>query len=210
MNAGHTDLDDAALHAAWRGGDRAAGELLFERHFEEIFRFFRSKVRGEVNDLVQRTFLGCIESRDRFRGASSFRVFLFAIAKHELFHHYRAQRKGAAIDFGVSSLADLAPSPSSHARHRSERDALLEALGALPLDLQVALELHYWEELNGADLAVVLGIPEGTVRSRLRRGLESLRAALGGPDASLSDEALIGVVRHLAPRTTQEENRTAR
>ncbi len=172
--------DDATLHAAWRAGDRAAGEVLFHRHFDEIFRFFRGKVRHDVNDLVQRTFLGCVESRDTFRGASSFRVYLFAIARHELCNYFRAKRKHELLDFGVSSLADLAPSPSSQARRVSEKQRVAQALRSLALDLQIALELHYWEGLRGPDLACVLGIPEGTVRSRLRRGLSALRESMKG------------------------------
>ncbi len=174
MNA----LDDASLHAAWTSGDRHAGEVLFERHFDEIFRFFRAKVSGDINDLVQRTFLGCIEAKDRFRGASTFRVYLYGIAKHELYRHYRSKRTSGTDDVGVSSLEDLAPSPSSQARRLDQNEALHAALRSLPLDMQIALELHYWEELAGSDVAYVLGIPEGTVRSRLRRGLDALREVL--------------------------------
>ncbi|MCA9705484.1 MAG: hypothetical protein KDK70_06540 [Myxococcales bacterium] len=55
---------------------------------------------------------------------------------------------------------------------------LLAALRALPVDLQVALELFYFEHIRGPELAEVLGLPEGTVRSRLRRGREILRERL--------------------------------
>jgi len=57
---------------------------------------------------------------------------------------------------------------------RREHQLLLTALRAIPLDLQVALELYYWEQLDGAELAEVLGIPEGTARSRLRRAREAI------------------------------------
>lgn len=176
------EVSDEVLYEAWRGGDREAGHALFERHFDAVFRFFEHKIQGDVSDLVQRTFLGCVEARDRFRGASSFRTFLFAVARHELCGFYRSRRRGAPIDFGVSSLADLAPSPSSVARRRSERAALSDALRSLPVDLQIAIELRFWEGLSGPELAVVLEIAEGTVRSRLRRALEALRDALGASE----------------------------
>ncbi|MBK6516405.1 MAG: sigma-70 family RNA polymerase sigma factor [Polyangiaceae bacterium] len=169
---------DASLFEAWRAGDASAGEALFERHFDAIYRFFDAKIRADVADLVQRTFLGCVESRERFRGASSFRVFLFAIARHELYQYFRAKRRDAALDFGVSSIADLTPSPSTLARARSERECLQQALRALPLEQQLAVELHYWEGLSGPELAAILEVPEGTVRSRLRRALEGLRDRL--------------------------------
>jgi RNA polymerase sigma-70 factor (ECF subfamily) len=77
-----------------------------------------------------------------------------------------------------TSVHELAPSPSHELRHRDERQHLLEALRRLPLDLQVVLELHYWEGLRGPELAEVLEIPEGTVRSRLRLGRDRLRRCL--------------------------------
>lgn len=181
--------DDATLWQAWCAGDKRAGESLFERYFDAIYRFFEHKIQGDVSDLVQRTFLGCVEARERFRGASSFRTFLFAIARHELCAYFRARKKNEAIDFSVSSIASLGASPSTLARQRSEREILLSALQMLPVDLQLAIELHYWEGLPGPDLAVILEIPEGTVRSRLRRALEQLRERLA---SEAGGERLLG------------------
>jgi RNA polymerase sigma-70 factor (ECF subfamily) len=185
-----TSTQDAHLFEAWRAGDRRAGEQLFERHFDAIYRFFQTKVSGDVSDLVQRTFVGCVEAADRFRRASSFRTFLYAIARNELYGHYRAKKRDERLDFSVSSAADLSPGISTMARKASERAALAEALKGLPLELQVALELHYWEGLVGPEIAEVLGVPEGTVRSRLRRGLEQLRDAVrAGPDRGFFPDA---------------------
>jgi RNA polymerase sigma factor (sigma-70 family) len=174
---------DAKLFSAWRAGDRAAGEELFERHFQAVYRFFENKVSGDVSDLVQRTFIGCVEAAERFRGAASFRTFLFAIARHELYGYFRTKKRDERLDFGVSSAADLSPGISTMARKANERVALQEALKLLALDLQITLELHYWQGMSGSEMAEVLGVPEGTVRSRLRRGLEQLRDGLrSGPD----------------------------
>ena len=63
---------------------------------------------------------------------------------------------------------------SAEAAQHEEQRLLLEALRRIPLDLQIAIELHYWEGMSGPDLAQVLDIPEGTVRSRLRRAREPL------------------------------------
>ncbi|MCA9573851.1 MAG: sigma-70 family RNA polymerase sigma factor [Polyangiales bacterium] len=170
--------DDRALLEAWRAGDAQAGEALFNRHFDAIYDFFASKLSIDVSDLVQRTFLGCVEARDRFRGDASFRTFLYAIARHELYGYFRSRKRNEALDFSVSSLSDLAPGPSSLLRAGTERARLVEALRTLPLDLQIILELRFWEDLSGPELAIVLEIPEGTVRSRLRRGVEALREQL--------------------------------
>lgn len=170
--------DDLVLLEAWQAGDKAAGERLFERHFDAIFRFFRNKVREGADDLVQQTFLACVRSRDRFRKEASFRTYIFRIAHSKLYDHLRAGRKGDAVDFGVTSVADLGHSPSAILVKDEEQRLLLQGLRRLPVDFQVALELFYVERLRGPQLAEVLGLPEGTVRSRLRRGRELLRAAV--------------------------------
>jgi RNA polymerase sigma factor (sigma-70 family) len=186
---------DDDLLARWRESDRAAGDALFARHFDTVYGFFARRVHGDVSDLVQRTFLGMTEARDRIRGDASVRTFLFVIARRELHAHYEAQARGRALDFGVSSLEDLAPSPSSLLRHRDERALLAEALRRIPVDLQIVLELHYWQDMAGPEIARVIEAPEGTVRSRLRRALESLRERLSELDATRrsewADEALL-------------------
>lgn len=173
-----SDASDFELLDAWRDGDAAAGNELFERHFDSVYRFLDRKTSGDTADLVQRVFLGCIEGRDRFRGASSFRTFLFAIARHELYGHWRQNNKRDNLDFGVTAIEDLDPTPSRVALERQQHRLLLEALRSLPLELQLALELHYWEGMSGPELAEVLDVPEGTVRSRLRRAREGLESRL--------------------------------
>jgi RNA polymerase sigma factor (sigma-70 family) len=170
--------DDFTLLEAWRAGDETAGKQLFARHFDAIYRFFDRKVDGDAADLVQRTFLGCVEARDRFRGTSSFRTFLFSIARHELYGHWRQRKKGDNLDFGVTSIQDLAQSVNGLVVKQHEHRLLLEALRSIGLDLQVALELHFWEGMSGNELAEVLDIPVGTVRSRLRRAREALEKRL--------------------------------
>lgn len=167
---------DYDLLDAWRAGDGRAGNELFDRHFDSIYRFLRSKTSGDPADLVQGVFLACVESRDSFRGESSFRTYLYAIARKKLYKSYRDRRPD--VDFGVTSLADFGPSPSRLADKRHSDRLLLEALRSIPLELQIALELHYWEHMRGPEIARVLDIPEGTVRTRLRRGKEALDAKL--------------------------------
>jgi RNA polymerase sigma-70 factor (ECF subfamily) len=166
---------DHELLEAWRGGDQAAGSDLFERYFDVLYRFFRGKAHGAVEDLIQDTWLACVKRRDALRDGGSFRTYLFTVARHELYEHWRQHGKRAAdVDVGEISLADLATSPSGVVARRAEHQLLLQALRAIPLDLQIALELTYWEGMDGPELAEVLGIPEGTVRSRLRRARELL------------------------------------
>jgi RNA polymerase sigma factor (sigma-70 family) len=180
------DLDtmtDAELLRAWHGGDRAAGETLFERHYDGVSRFFRNKV-PEPADLVQRTFLACLEQVERFRGEASFRTFLFAIANNLLRKHYRALAgPRGKVELGTVSAEDLRQSPSRELVVGEEKRLLLRALRRLPVDQQVLLELHYWEQLKVGELAGVLGVPEGTVKTRMRAArlrLEGLIEELAG------------------------------
>jgi RNA polymerase sigma factor (sigma-70 family) len=169
---------DFELLDAWRSGDRMAGNALFDRYFDALFRFFRNKVTDGADDLVQLTFLACVESRDRFRGDSSFRTYLFTVARSKLYDHLGRQQREGAIDYGVTSCADLGVSPSGMIVEGEQQRFLLVALRSLPVELQVALELFYFEKIRGPELAEVLAVPEGTVRSRLRRGRELLRTQL--------------------------------
>jgi RNA polymerase sigma-70 factor (ECF subfamily) len=166
---------DVELLQAWRAGNKRAGKQLFERHYDAIHRFFRNKVGPEAPDLVQKTFLGCIESVDRYRGEGSFRSWLFAVAYRQLCKHYRSRSsEQARFDVGTVSAADLDPTPSRVVAHRREQRMLLEALRGIPLELQVALELHYWEHMSDADIALALEMPLGTTKSRIRRGRQLL------------------------------------
>ena len=131
------------LLAAWRAGDRAKGEALFERYFDAMYRFFVTKVDGaDVADLVQRTFLACVEASDAYRGEASVRSFFFGIARHQLHRYYRTRSRAPEIDFGVSSVAELAPSPSSALARGQQEQLVAEALQRIPLDLQNVLELR--------------------------------------------------------------------
>jgi RNA polymerase sigma-70 factor, ECF subfamily len=169
--------DDTACLEAWRAGDRAAGQELFARYYEPVARFFINKVGDASGDLIQRTFLACVEGLDRFRGDGSFRSYLFAVAYRQLCRHYR-DNKGNRIDLDSVSAVALDPSLSGLVVEREEMRLFLAGLRDIPLELQVVLELHYWEQCPVAQMAVVLEIPEGTVKSRLRRGREQLRAAV--------------------------------
>ena len=172
--------DDASLLAGWCAGDRAAGGALVARHYASVLRFFRTKAGPEADDLTQRTFLRCAEAGDRFRGEATVKCFLFGIARNVLFEHIRASVRDRKVDpdFGVSSILDVNPRASTLAFRKSEQRRMVQALQQVPLDTQIVLELFYWEELSVDEVARVVDVPPGTVKSRLHRGREQLREAL--------------------------------
>ena len=92
---------DIELLEAWKEGDASAGRELFARHFDSVFRFFRNKVDGAAEDLTQQTFMGCLRGRDKFRGESSFRTYLFTIARKRLYTFLRDRQRKRAVFVSV-------------------------------------------------------------------------------------------------------------
>lgn len=171
-------LDDQTLVEAWQRGDKQAGEQLFDRYFASISRFFRNKLPDQAEDLIQQTFAALLEGRDRLQVSSRFRAYLFGIAHNILRAQLRTLGRGQTIDPLESSLAELAPSPSVLVGERAEQQLLARALRKLPIEHQVALELHYWEGLNAAEIAEILAVPHSTMRSRLGRARVLLELAI--------------------------------
>jgi RNA polymerase sigma factor (sigma-70 family) len=184
---------DLELLDAWRAGDPASGDELVSRHWTSISRFFRAKVGDDGADLISQTFLACVENKDRIEG-DNIKAYLFSVARRRLADHFRRRARTPAIDFGLSSLADLAPGPATELGERRRGELLRDGLARIPLDDQIALELAYFESMSTREIAGVLEIPENTVRSRLSRARDKLRAALaelGSPDeAALADSEL--------------------
>ncbi len=175
---GTQDHDDFELLARWREGDKRAGSALFERHFQSVLRFFRSKFPRGAEDLTQKTFLVCVGGRERFRGEASVRAFLFGIARKVALQEFRARARRSNIDFDARSVADLAPRPSARMAQRADRRVLLGALRSLPVNDQILLELYHWEGLSAPELTTVLGVGEPAIRSRLRRAITRLKRAV--------------------------------
>jgi RNA polymerase sigma-70 factor (ECF subfamily) len=166
-----TQETDAELVDRWRGGDRQACESLFQRHYAPVIRFFRNKAPTDASDLAQRTFLTCFSRIAALHDPSRFKPWVLGMAYNVLREHLRAARRDR-IDFTSMSLADLGSSAVSIVARQREHRMLLDALRNIPLDLQAALELHYWERMTVQEIAEALEIPLGTAKTRLRRARE--------------------------------------
>jgi RNA polymerase sigma-70 factor (ECF subfamily) len=217
------DPTDEELLSSWRQGATKDGERLFERHYETVRRYFRNKVPAPaVRDLVQETFLACVEARERFRHHSSFRTYLLGIAHHVMVDSLRAAaRRGPAglpasatstasaglaasaapLDLDQLTLADLQPAGEDAIAAKRERRLLLRALRNLRFPLQVVLELRYWESLSDPEIAEVLDEPIGTIKSRLRAGRLALEDKLAELASSTEElRSTLDSLHHWATR----------
>jgi RNA polymerase sigma-70 factor (ECF subfamily) len=171
--------NDFELLDRWRDGDKAAGQQLLARHFHPLCAFFESKLEHEADDLVQRTMLACVASKDRFRKESSFRTYLFTVARRELFQALRAkQRDGERFDFSTTSVAEILTTPATRMVRDANRRRLVEALRQLPVEQQTLLELFYWQDLDIEAISAVFELEPGTIRVRLHRARKKLRDLL--------------------------------
>ena len=171
---------DEELLSAWRAGDKEAGSALFDRHWRSVTRFFSTKAGPAGEDLVQQTFLACVESQHRYRGDARFRTYILSVARFVLLRHLRAQRREPqALDPEVMSIAESARSYTSVLFERQEHARLIAALQTLPIDTQATLELFYWEGLKMREIAIIMECPIGTIKARLSRGRLALAERLG-------------------------------
>ncbi len=169
-------MEDAELFEAWRGGDAAAGNRLFARHFDAVARFFEGRVE-DVEDLVQATFMACAHARQRLTPQTRFRAYVFGVAYRQLSRYYRdrGRRRPTAL---LRSVAAPLATPSRELSRRRSGSALESALADLPRPVRLTVELYFWEDLTASEIAEVMRTPEGTVRTRLRRGRALLRRRL--------------------------------
>jgi RNA polymerase sigma-70 factor (ECF subfamily) len=195
--------DEDQLLDAWSSGDTDAGDKLLRLHFNSVYRFFVTKAPDAVDDLIQATFLEALSTKEQFRRESSFRSYLLGIARHQLFRLYRSRSRDRLVfSPNEHSALDTGTTPSAALGRKREEKLLMRAMLSIPVDLQIVLERHYWEGTSTRELAAVLEVPQGTIKSRLRRARKAVGAAI---DALTADPELRETTRscleHRRPRT---------
>lgn len=167
---------DGDLLDAWVRGNPSAGKELVARYFGQIRGYFRRRTNPEdYEDQVQKTFVKLHEVKDKCRGGSSVRGFIFGIARNTLLHYLRDKQRSEFDPLHTSVRTALGAGPSSFLAQHERHSTLLEALLKIPSADQDLLELYYWQEMSGPELATLFEIPQGTVHRRLNRARERLR-----------------------------------
>jgi RNA polymerase sigma-70 factor (ECF subfamily) len=171
---------DAALLARARGGDDAAFHALVNRHAPGLYAVAVSLVGSAVDaeDLLQETFAGAFRGLSRFGGRSSVKTWLTAILlRRAAMHRRRAGRKDARL-VPLSAAAGTATGRPSATGTVDARLDVMDAIRSLRPEHREAIVLRELQGFSYDEMAEVLGVPRGTVESRLFRARRALRERL--------------------------------
>ena len=180
---------DSELVAQWQAGDVRAFECLVRRHERRVFRLLYRMLgsREEAEDATQEAFLSLHRHGHRFRREARFSTFLYRVAANAALNRRRSLGRARARveELGRRQMIDeeggsSTPDPESAAHGAQVQDAVQRALLELPRDLRLAVVLFDIEGRPYKEIADVLGVPEGTVKSRIHRGRSALRESLRG------------------------------
>lgn len=175
-----SDRSDAR---AARNGDRAAFARLVEQHYDALFGYlFRLTARSAnadqalAQDLTQEAFLRALRRIDTYDPARPFKSWLYGIATHAARDHYdRADTRRAENTLDDFDASDDSDPLDAALIVRDDADAVISALAALPDLHREVIILFYYQSLSISAIAEALGVPAGTVKSRLFNAVRKLR-----------------------------------
>jgi RNA polymerase sigma-70 factor, ECF subfamily len=158
-------------------GDQQAWETIVRQNWRKVFNVAYKFVgkHDEAEDLTQDIFLKIFKALNTFDRRANFQTWIISISRNLCIDHYRSVRKERQLIAREVDTGDLQPASSDRgpyqaAEHRDLRGMLRQALQALPLTLRTAVVLRDLQELSYQEIADHLGLPEGTVKSRINRG----------------------------------------
>ena len=174
-------LTDEQLVARAKAGNDAAFEELYHRYARRLKGFFFLQLGGDEElaaDATHDVFLRAYEARNRYQEGKNVSTWLFTIAYNICRNHYRSN----AYETQLSATLDAEPISDEQIEVQLDAaaldDALAQALSELPPPLHQLFSLHYQEELTIPQVAEIVGIPEGTVKSRLHKTMNIIRKKL--------------------------------
>jgi RNA polymerase sigma-70 factor (ECF subfamily) len=165
---------DAALVRAAQGGSDVAVEELFSRHWPDAYRtaLLIAHDRAAAEDIAQEAFLSALRALPRFDRRRPLRPWLHRIVVNRAIDWARARRLRQEVD------AAAAPEPAAPPPPELGLGELGAALARLSPEHRAVVVMRYLLELTPGEIAATLGLPRGTVNSRLRRGLDALGGVL--------------------------------
>jgi RNA polymerase sigma-70 factor (ECF subfamily) len=158
-------------------GDQAAWEMVVRQNWRKVFNVAYKFVgkHDEAEDLTQDIFLKIFKALGTFDRRANFQTWIISISRNLCIDHYRSVRKERQTIAQDVDTKDLQPAstdrgPHAIAEHQDLRAMLRQALETLPPALRTAVVLRDLQELSYQEIADRLGLPEGTVKSRINRG----------------------------------------
>jgi RNA polymerase sigma factor (sigma-70 family) len=172
--------DEAALLAAVGRGEPDAIARLYARFGRPLFAYSMSLVSNPAvaEEIVQDTFVAAWRGASRFEGRSSLASWLFGIARRQARDRLRHETAELAMPSTLDSLLSSEPGPEAVALIAASRAEVADALNRLHVHHREPLVLAFVHDLSGREIAAILEIPEGTVKSRLHAARRALRAEL--------------------------------
>jgi RNA polymerase sigma-70 factor (ECF subfamily) len=172
--------DDSELFTRAQRGDTAAYEEIVRRYQQLAFRtaYVITGSAAEAEDAAQDGFVKAFRALDRFRRGAPPRPWLLRIVANEARNRVRSTRRRLGLELRLAEgfrPGDAAPSPEAASVAAEDRARLLALVNALGEEERLVIASRYFLELSGEETAAALGIPEGTVKSRLSRALARLR-----------------------------------
>jgi RNA polymerase sigma-70 factor (ECF subfamily) len=177
------------LLARYKAGDAAAFGLLVQQHQDRMVQFFYRLCwdRDRAEDLTQELFLKLMQGSRRYRPEGRLTTFIYRVATNLWIDHYRAQRplpRLYSLDQAqIGDRGDIAgpsPDPLATAGNDDEKALLRRALESLTEPHRLVFELAVYQERPYAEIGDLLGIPIGTVKSRMHNAVHVLKQMLGG------------------------------
>jgi RNA polymerase sigma-70 factor (ECF subfamily) len=189
-DAGHPVADvEPSLHVRLADGERAAIDEVYRIHYEAL-RAFAHRLVGDAQtaeDIVHDVFVALPRAIRRFRGDSSLRTYLCAIALRCSYKHARSahRRRSAMGRLADETLPAMAAAPDCALGRKQLAAVLYEVLDRLPRDQRIAFALCEIEQLSAGEAAAIVDAPEATVRTRLFHARRKLRELLAKQEAQL-------------------------
>jgi RNA polymerase sigma factor (sigma-70 family) len=175
--------EDSELFARAQRGDTAAYEEIVHRYQQIAFRtaYMITSSAPEAEDAAQDGFMKAYRALGRFRPGADPRPWLLRIVANEARNRVRSSGRRHGLELRLADdfrPGDAAPSPEAAAVASEDRRRLLALVNALGEEDRLVISSRYFLELSSEETAAALGIPEGTVKSRLSRALARLRTRM--------------------------------
>jgi RNA polymerase sigma-70 factor (ECF subfamily) len=175
---------DEVLIGRIASGDRLAMQVLFARHHLRVYRFVLRLVRAEsvAEDLISEVFLDVWRQAGRFEGRSAVSTWLLAIARFKALSALRRKPDEELDDEAAEAIEDPTDDPEVSLAKKDKGAVIRKCLAGLSAEHREIIDLVYYHEKSVEEVAVIVGIPEATVKTRMfyaRKKLGELLKAAG-------------------------------